>query len=114
MNEIQRNKYTPPSRAIGFRAPLADYPSLVEKAEAAGLKVGQFCLAAAKGTKITPPVPAINRQLYADLGRVGSNINQIARKLNSENRLSGSDLVAALNSLSESLAETRRQLIGAK
>lgn len=114
MNETQKKKYVPPSIAIGFRAPIADYPSLAEKAEAAGLKVGQFCLAAGRGTTITPPVPAINRQLYADLARVGGNINQIAKKLNSENRLSGSDLIATLNDLSQSLADVRLQLLGVK
>ena len=29
-----------------------------------------------------PPVPVVDRQTYAELGRIGNNINQMARRMN--------------------------------
>jgi len=114
MNEIQKKKYTPPSRAIGVRVSASEYSRLVQLAEIAGLKIGKYAISCALEKKITAPVPAVNRALYSELARCGSNLNQIARKLNSESKLSGSDLIINLNDLNRSLADVRRQLLGAK
>lgn len=114
MNEIQKKKYTPPSHAIGVRVSPREYSQLAALAEIAGLKIGKYAIACALEKRIQPPVPSVNRQLYADLSRVGSNLNQIARRLNAEDRLSGSDLVKTLDDLSRSLANVRQQLLGAK
>lgn len=111
---METKKYVPPSIAIGVRVTPAEYQQLEEKAEAAGLKPGRFAVAAALGLEITPPVPACNRHLYADLARVGANLNQISARLNSFSKLNDSDLVAALGDLSRLLAEVRRQLLGVK
>lgn len=99
---------------VALRMTPPEFDRIEDKAEAAGMKPGRLAVAAALDLEIKPPVPAINRQLYAELARVGGNLNQIARRLNAENRLSGGDLVAALNELSRRIAEARRELIGIK
>lgn len=44
------------------------------------------------------PVPAVNRELWVELSRVGSNLNQIAHKLNISESV---EMAEALHALSE-------------
>lgn len=108
------NKYVPPSVAIGVRVSPEEYQLLEEKAEAAGLKPGRFAVAAALNLPVTVPVPSINRALYSQLAHTGNILNQIARALNSGEIVGGAHLAVAMRQLQEHLAETRRQLLGAK
>ncbi|OKH47665.1 hypothetical protein NIES2101_23385 [Calothrix sp. HK-06] len=32
--------------------------------------------------RLAPPIPPINRQIYIELGRIGNNLNQIAKAIN--------------------------------
>ena len=52
-------------------------------------------------------VPQANIKLIADIGRVGSNLNQIARSLNSQNLQNADEVQTAIN-------ELRLALIGEK
>lgn len=99
---------------IAVRCTPDEFARLEEKSEAAGMKPGRLAVHAALNLEITPPVPALNRRTYSELGRLGSNLNQIAARLNRENKLSVSGLLATLRDLSQQLAATRKQLIGAK
>lgn len=63
-----------------------------------------------------PPriVPTINKEAWAELARVGSNLNQLTRALHEE-RWTPSDATAAhaaLQMVGEQLKATRAQLIG--
>lgn len=53
-------------------------------AEAAGLgnNLSSFIRYCVEHRHIAPPVPAINSAAYAELGRIGNNINQIAYAIN--------------------------------
>lgn len=53
-------------------------------------------------------VPALNREAWLELSRVGSNLNQIARVLNSDPVIAP----ATIEALAQSLKEFRLALIG--
>ncbi len=94
-----------------------DAAALRTKAATANRSVSGFVLLAALGKKIES-IPAVNASLYADLARVGSNLNQITRTLRHDweiGRLPERDysqLLAAIGTTHKALDETRRSLIG--
>lgn len=106
-NEIKKNM-------IAIRLTDSEFAELQERAVAAGLKPGRLAVHAALNLEISPPVPILNRQLYGALSHAQANLNTIAARLNRENKLSAGDLLANLHDLSQQLAATRKQLIGAK
>lgn len=55
-------------------------------------------------------IPAINRQALAELGRIGSNINQVARELNSGNETA--ETLAVIAELQKKLDEVGAALAG--
>lgn len=65
------------------------------------------------------PRPKIDAQAYAELGRIGGNLNQIARAMNTalvagvEPLQEAQGLVAQLNELRDLLKEVRLGLVGA-
>jgi hypothetical protein len=77
------------SRVIGFRATAAEETQLALAADRAGLTVSSYVRAQSLAKPITratrsPPVnKAALAQLLGHIGQVGSNVNQIARQLNS-------------------------------
>lgn len=72
------------------------------------LPAGEFLRLAAIGFQPVPAVPAINEQAWTELSRVGSNLNQIAKRLN------GSDAAREATQLLDVLRELRFALHGAK
>jgi type III secretion system FlhB-like substrate exporter len=52
------------------------------KADHAGMKLSEYLRATALKQKIPRSVPKINREIYIELGRIGNNINQIAKAAN--------------------------------
>lgn len=102
------------SIVIGIRVTPDEFQRLEEKAEAAAMKPGRLAVHAALHLEITPQVPRLNQKTYGELARVGSNLNQIAARLNRENKLNTGDLLATLRDLHQQLQATRKQLIGAK
>lgn len=68
---------------------------------------GEYLRAAAFETLPTP-IPEINRQAWAELARVGANLNQVAKQLNE-----GSRLADLAGDAVEVLRELRLALIGA-
>ena len=52
-------------------------------------------------------IPEINRQSYGELGRIGSNLNQIARRLNGANLVEIAEVKAILDDLRIALLGAR-------
>lgn len=87
---------------VQIRCTAAEHAQLQEAAERAGLTIGAFvrqrCLGSAGPRAVRrPPVErAALAQLLAQLGKCGSNLNQIARVLNSGGD-TPSDITAAID-----------------
>jgi hypothetical protein len=76
-----------------------------------GLKVAsEHMRAGMLGKRVRLTVPEVNRQAYADLGRLGSNVNQIAASINS--RLLDVSERGTLQAVLEEIAELRKALLG--
>src|SRR5208337_4397028 len=79
-----------------------EFTSITDKADKSGLAVAAFMRAAALGSpgpraQRRPPADhKALRQILGELGRIGNNINQIARALNSGEKASLPDLQQAL------------------
>jgi hypothetical protein len=90
---------------IGFRATPAERAALDAAADRVGLSLGSYIRARALAEPTTRATrrPPVDRtalaQLLGQIGRVGSNLNQIARSLNSGDTETPGDLAAALTEL---------------
>ena len=74
---------------IGVRVSAAEHAALRSRAEDMGMTPAQFLRSAALTRRLpSPPVPAINRESYANLARLANNINQLTRRAN-EGKLTG-------------------------
>src|SRR5262245_53262563 len=84
-----------------------EFSTIAEKADKAGLAVAAFMRAAVLGSpgpraKRRPPADhKALRQILGHLGRIGNNINQIAKSLNAGDRLKLPELEAALRAYLE-------------
>ena len=68
---------------IGVRVSAAEYATLQTRAEQMGLTPAQFLRHAALTRRLpSPPVPAVNRDEYVNLGRLANNLNQLVRRAN--------------------------------
>jgi len=73
---------------IKLRCTAAEFNAIAAKADAAGLSVAAYLRAAATGSagpraqKKLPVDAVLMRQVLAQLGKLGSNMNQIAYQLN--------------------------------
>ncbi|NJL82321.1 MAG: plasmid mobilization relaxosome protein MobC [Chloroflexaceae bacterium] len=52
------------------------------RAKAAGLKLSEYLRRAGLKKNQLRTVPEINRQVYGELGRIGNNLNQLAKAYN--------------------------------
>lgn len=65
---------------IGVRVSPSEYAAVKAKAGAMSVTPAQWMRQAALSRRLpSPPVPAINREEYADLARLAANLNQLAR-----------------------------------
>jgi len=68
---------------IGVRVSPSEYVALKAKAEALSVTPAQWLRQAALSRRLpSPPVPAINRDEYANLARLAANLNQLAKAAN--------------------------------
>lgn len=68
---------------IGVRVSPAELEALTAKAQQMGMTPAHWLRDAALSRRLpAPPVPAINREEYADLARLAANLNQLARAAN--------------------------------
>ena len=95
------------TRLIPVRCTDNEYAVIQEKASSAGLFAGGYLRASALGTAGPRAVrrPPVDRQelarLLGELGRVGNNLNQIARALNVDDPPPLEEVAAALADFSE-------------
>ena len=87
------------------------------KAEEAGLgnNLSKFIRYCVENRRIAPPAPAINSDTYAELGRIGNNINQIAYAINRAIKMGepvNTDPIAEIEALKPLLQEVKQMLIG--
>lgn len=69
---------------IGVRVSAAEYEALRERAAHMGMTPAQYLREAALSRRLpSPPVPAVNREQYAELARLSANLNQLMRAVNS-------------------------------
>lgn len=84
-----------------------EFASITDRADKAGLAVAAFMRAVAFGNpgpraQRRPPADhKVLRQLLGEVGRIGNNINQIARALNSEDKAKLPELEEALHVYTE-------------
>ena len=71
-----------------MRLSAQDHAAITRLAGEAGLSVAEFLRRRGLGCAVRAPVPARNRQAWAELARSAANINQLARHLN-ERRVTG-------------------------
>lgn len=68
------------ARSVGFRCTDTEYEELKAKAEQTGLTIGAYCREVAiKKRKLVQKAPHINVKTYAELKRIGVNINQAVK-----------------------------------
>ena len=87
---------------------ISEFKSLSEKAEALGISEAEYVRAAALGREIKS-VSQINKETYFELQKIGSNVNQIAKELNSRGSVKSYE---SLNKLAATISEIRKQLLG--
>lgn len=98
-------------KTIGVRVSDDELGQLKAKARAAGLAPASLLRSAALDAELPPlPVPAINRQAYADLARLASNINQLARAAHEGRAVVDADLLERTRA---ELSRLRLALVGA-
>lgn len=97
---------------IGVRVSAAEYAALRLKSEAMAMTPGQWLREAALTRRLpSPPVAAINREHYAELGRLAGNLNQLTRLANEGRPVTVAD--ALIKRLAQEVRALRLSLIGA-
>lgn len=84
-----------------------EYKHLKRQAANAGLKMEPFIRKLIMGENITPRPPSNIVNLIREVNYIGNNINQIAKKVNSENRVSQSQLEEIMRLLGEIYREVK-------
>ena len=105
MTEHSSNKHRPAPFSI--RLSVDERAEIVRRADAAGLSIGGYWKSAV--FNLPPPRkshrPSVDRvelaKLLGNLGRVGNNINQLARILHAEGSVEIHELTQALNALTD-------------
>jgi hypothetical protein len=91
---------------VSVRLNLAELEWLDRVRAPAKMQRGEYLRAAAKG-KLPTTIPPINVEAWAELARSAANLNQIAKHLNSGDRIAITQIMSALQ-------DFRRDIIGAK
>lgn len=102
------------ARRLEVKVSADERGNIEEMARACGLSLSEFVRRAALRQKIAPiaKVPEANLAIYPELGRIGSNLNQIATALNAGKFTDGPRLGELVLELKKHLDDTRRQLLG--
>ena len=97
---------------IGVRVSTAEYDALRAKADVMAMTPAQWLREAALTRRLpAPPVAAINRERYAELGRLAANLNQLTRLANEGQRVTIA--TELLGRLSSEVGRLRLGLLGA-
>lgn len=96
---------------MGVRVTDADRAQIEERAARMGMKPADWLRQAGLSRRLpSPPVPAINREQYAELARLSANLNQLVKAAN-EGRAVAVDS-ALLEQTAAECARLRLALIG--
>ena len=96
---------------IGVRVSPDEFAALRTKAEHMSMTPAQWLREAALTRRLpSPPIPAINREQYAELARLAANLNQLSRKANEGQAVTISD--ALLKLIIEETKRLRLALLG--
>ena len=88
----------------------AEFADLIYLCEQSGMSKGELVRSLIFKKPIRwMKIPAINRQAYAELGRIGANVNQLSR---SANTYGYSDQAGELAELHQIIQQIRRELLG--
>ncbi len=97
----------------GVRVSAPEYAALRERAAQMGMTPAQWLREAALSRRLPSlPVPAINREQYAELARLAANLNQLAHAANSGEPVQVSDEL--LVAVADQVKHLRLVLIGAE
>jgi hypothetical protein len=77
-----------------------------------GMERSEWLRRAGLAKRLTPAIPAVNREAWAELARVAGNLNQIARSMNAAGQVHDADLVGILAELHGQVARLRGDLVG--
>ena len=98
---------------IGVRVSAAEYAALRTRAAEMGLTPAQFLRHTALTRRLPrPPVPAVNRDEYAKLGRLAGNLNRLVHRANQGQHVILTDPLVKL--LLAELNDLRRALLGVR
>ena len=96
---------------VNARLSSAELATLTAKAEQMGMTPAQWLREAALSRRLpSPPVPAINREQYAELARLSANLNQLAHGANIGQNVAVND--ALLQRLAGEVSRLRLALLG--
>lgn len=95
------------SQAVLIRLTDNEKNYLQRQAANAGLKMEPFIRKLIMGADITPRPPSNIINLIREVNYIGNNINQIAKKVNSENRVNQSQLEEIMRLLGEIYREVK-------
>ena len=99
---------------IGVRVSPGESAALREKAAALGLTPAQWLRTAALARRLPAPAAGpVNVATYRELGRIGTNLNQLAARLNA-GEPPAARLRTALEELAEQLRRVRLEVLGVK
>jgi len=109
-----------PRRAaiVPVRLTNAERDQLAEVARDLGISLSTYLRQAALSRPLPPrravrPIPEINRETYHDLGKVGADLNAIARRFAERGRAPGTaEVVEAVELLTRLLGTVRAELLG--
>jgi hypothetical protein len=84
------------------------------RANLAGLKVSDYLRKTALQREIPRPIPQVNKETYSELTRIGININQLTRAVNTALKLGHSPTIdpAELENLQQTLKKLQLELLG--
>jgi hypothetical protein len=91
---------------VGFQVTPTERAELDERAASAGVKLSDYVRAAALGYRLNVRNPLTEKALF-ELGAIGNNLNQLARRVNTTERLDPEELANALRLWREMVARLR-------
>lgn len=102
------------SKILGTRLTDAEFHDLKSAARACGITPAELVRCSILGIKVEPKalVPQVNAMTYAALGKVGSNINQLAARVNSGKDNHTNEIQKALSQLAGILKNIRSEVLG--
>ncbi len=104
--------------SIGFRTTPEEAEEIKKRADIYSLRPGVYARIKSLEGRLpsTKKIPEINRQQYNDLGKLSSNLNQIAKACNQGfiSKVNGTELLIELNKIKDLLNSIRINISGVK